>query len=97
MSLNEFILYIKDKIKILPILDMFHGEKGGQNHVLNNIIKFGTNSDEINVDELKNTLEINDRTLNDKSTIGRMNDKYPIKLFQIKSFCNMVPDFAKLK
>ena len=45
----------------------------------------GNNSDEINVNELENPLEINDWTLNDKSSIGRMNDKYPIKLLQIKN------------
>ena len=32
----------------------------------------------------KKLLEINDRKLNDKSTIGRMNDKYPIELFTIQ-------------
>lgn len=85
MTLQEFISYVKEKCKILPVYDLLHDEKSGRNRIINNVIKFSDKSDKIEVNDLKSSLGIHDRTLNDKSSIGRMNDKYPIELFQIKN------------
>lgn len=83
--LEDFLKYIKEHCIILPILDMFNGVKAGRNRIIDNILKLGETHNLISSDELKKSLHINDKTLNDKSSLGRMNDEYAIHLFRMKN------------
>lgn len=88
ISFEDFFQIVIEKVKFLPLIDMMHAEKSGRNRVMNNDIKISNNSDIINRNSLKVHLEIHGNVLDDTSTIGRMKDDYPIKLFQIKHALN---------
>ena len=92
MTLDNFFQYIKTHCRIIPILDLFHGEKSGRNRLMNNILKLGEDCNLISAQELKKSLGINDKTLNDKSSIGRMNDEYPLHLFRMD---NVLKEFKQ--
>lgn len=62
---------------------MFHAEKSGRNHIMNNDIKLGEDSDIINRSNMNDHLQLHKNVLNDTTSIGRMKDDYPIQLFQI--------------
>lgn len=61
---------------------MFHSEKSGRYHIMNNDIKQGEDDH----------LQLHKSVLNDTTNISRMKDDYPIQLFQIK---NALKDFKK--
>ena len=61
---------------------MFHGEKSGCNHIMNNDIKHGEDDH----------LQLHKSVLNDTTNISRMKDYYPIQLFQNK---NALKEFKK--
>lgn len=92
MKFNDLFKFIKTKCIVLPILDVFHGVKSGRNKIINNILKIGKKCNLISSEELNEILELNDATLEDKSTLGRMNDQYAINLFQIH---NVIKAFNK--
>lgn len=85
MTINDFINDVFSKLKILPILDMFHGTKSGRNKVVSNDIKLGDNLDIINSNDLAEELNLHGNVLNDKSTTGRMKDHYALELFTIEN------------
>ena len=92
MKFNDLFKFIKTKCIVLPILDVFHSVKSGRNKIINNILKIGKKCNLISSEELNEILELNDATLEDKSTLGRMNDQYAINLFQIH---NVIKAFNK--
>lgn len=92
MTLKEFLFFIKSNCQIFPILDLYHGVKAGRNRTINNVLKLGENEDFISAEILKETLGINDPTLNDKSSLGRMKDEYAIHLFRMN---NALKEFSK--
>ena len=85
ITFESFFEYVKTNCIILPLLDMFHAEKGCCNRIINNDINLGSSEDLIKLDIIKNSLEIHGGVFEDKSTIGRMKDAYPIYLFQLKN------------
>ena len=90
IDFGHFISYVKIKCIVLPILDVFHGVKSGRNKIIENIIKIGEKCNLISADEMIKVLGIDDATLTDKTSIGKMNDEYPIHLFQIE---NVIKEF----
>ena len=94
MKINEFVRKAYFLCSIIPILDMLHSVKSGRNKIITNIIKLGDGCDLICSDELDNDLNLNDKVLNDKTTIGKMKDHYALRLFTIT---NAFIEFGKEK
>ena len=85
ISIDSFIEKVDMKMWFLPILDILHSAKSGRNNVMNNDIKLGDNTNIINRQALSEYLELKYDILKDITSIGRMNDEYPLNLFTFEN------------
>ena len=74
-----------DFSEFIPISDFLHIIKTARAHILNHAMRLGSNRTTLNLDRIKEILDIGD-ALDDVSHWAKMSDVYAIALFQFVSF-----------